>query len=93
MKLHELSERRRKIILWTIVIVLGIILFAWWARGLSEKLESIQKEGLGVELPEINTQIDFPEFLYIPDINADEENINENNETILEQNGEDQEGT
>ena len=86
MKLYELKERTRKMILWTTVIVLGIVLFAWWGRGLSEKLGNIQKEGLGVELPEINIPVDFSE---IPDINV--ENANENRETIVEQNGEGQE--
>ena len=78
MKLHELSERTRKIILWTTVIVLGIILLAWWGRGLSEKLGAIQEEGLNIELPEIDIPVDFPEISNIK-------------ETILEQNGEDQE--
>ena len=78
MKLHELKERTRKIILWTTVIVLGIILLAWWGRGLSEKIGAIQKEGLGIELPEIDTLVDFPEILNIKEI-------------ILEENGEGQE--
>ena len=78
MKLHELKERTRKIILWTTVIVLGIILLAWWGRGLSEKIGAIQKECLGIELPEIDTLVDFPE---IPNIK----------EIILEENGEGQE--
>lgn len=86
MKLYELKERTRKIILWTVVIALGIVLFAWWGRGLSEKIGDIQKEGIGIELPEINTLVDFPE---IPNINV--ESVTENKETILEENGEGQE--
>ena len=86
MKLHELKERTRKIILWTTIIALGIVLLAWWSRGLSEKIDEIQKEGIGIELPEIDTGIDFPE---IPNINV--ESPSENKETIVEQNGKGQE--
>lgn len=86
MKLYELKERTRKIILWTTVIALGIILFTWWGRGLSEKIGGIQKEGIGIELPEIDIPVDFPE---IPTINI--ESVSENKETIVEQNGKGQE--
>lgn len=86
MKLYELKERNRKIILWTTVITLGIVLLVWWGRGLPEKLDAIQQEGLGIELPKIDTPVDFPE---IPNINV--ESASENKETIVEQNGEGQE--
>jgi len=86
MKLYELPERNRKIILWTTVIALGIILFAWWGRGLSEKIGDIQKEGIGIELPKIDIPVDFPE---IPNINV--ESVSENKETSVEENGEGQE--
>ena len=86
MKLYELKERTRKIILWTTVIALGIVLLAWWGKGLSEKIGEIQKEGIGIELPEIDTPVDFPEIL-----NINVESPNENKETIVEQNGKSQE--
>ena len=86
MKLHELKERTRKIILWTTVIALGIVLLAWWGKGLSEKIGEIQKEGIWIELPEIDTPVDFPEIL-----NINVESPNENKEIIVEQNGKSQE--
>ena len=86
MKLYELKERTRKIILWTTVIALGIVLLAWWGKGLSEKIGEIQKEGIGIELPEIDTLVDFPEIL-----NINVESPNENKEIIVEQNGKGQE--
>ena len=86
MKLYELKERTRKIILWTTVIALGIVLLAWWGKGLSEKIGEIQKEGIGIELPEIDTPVDFPEIL-----NINVESPSENKEIIVEQNGKGQE--
>ena len=86
MKLYELKERTRKIILWTTVIAFGIVLLAWWGKGLSEKIGEIQKEGIGIELPEIDIPVDFPEIL-----NINVESPSENKEIIVEQNGKSQE--
>jgi len=41
MKIQELKETKRKVILWAVVAVLGIMLFFWWAKNVTETLKSI----------------------------------------------------
>lgn len=41
MKIQELPETQRKIILWTAVVILGIILFVWWGKNSVGSLQNI----------------------------------------------------
>jgi len=43
-KLQELPENKRKIILWSVVIVLGSVFFIGWARNLQQNLKTFPKE-------------------------------------------------
>jgi hypothetical protein len=68
-KLQNLSEPRRKRILWSVVIVIGAALFVLWLKNIQEKVKNFQgggfnfsslKEKIGempeVEIPEINEE-------------------------------------
>jgi len=37
-KLQQLPEKKRKIILWGILIVIALALLAWWVNGIRETL-------------------------------------------------------
>ena len=68
-KIQNLSEGKRKIILWSVVIIIGLPLFILWVKNVQEKLKSFPKgeskipslrqelQGLPrIELPEINEE-------------------------------------
>ena len=68
-KIQNLSEGKRKIILWSAVIIIGLPLFILWVKNAQEKLKSFPKgeskipslrqelQGLPrIELPEINEE-------------------------------------
>lgn len=44
MKTQELSETKRKMILWTVVVVLGIVLFFWWGKDVIDVLQQLEQE-------------------------------------------------
>jgi len=52
-KAQSLPENQRKIILWTIVILLGLTLLAFWSRSLEEKLGEVDIKGLEIPSLEI----------------------------------------
>ena len=54
-KLRNLPEKKRKIILWTVVILVGILLFIFYIKSLKLRLESKSYE-------EIREQLKIPEF-------------------------------
>ena len=53
--IQKFPEGVKKVILWTIVILLGIVLFFLWANG-------FQKRMSGVDLGEMKQEINFPEI-------------------------------
>lgn len=64
-KLQSLPEKTRKVILWSTVIVLALILLVWWVNSIKNRIaefrsdEFMEKLNLpSVELPEI---LEFPE--------------------------------
>lgn len=68
-KLQLLPDRQKKIILWTVVAVLGLIMGFFWVSGLINKLNQIGNELGQIELPifettsiETTTQSDQPIF-------------------------------
>jgi hypothetical protein len=54
-KLRGLPETQRKLILWAVVIILGLLLFVLWVKNVREKLQSFPRE-------EFKEQIRPPEF-------------------------------
>jgi len=64
-KLQALPETKRKMILWTVVIIFGLILFFFWLKNVQSKLESFPKEEFKekLNLPKLELpKIEMPEF-------------------------------
>ena len=74
-KLRVLPEKNKKIILWTIVIVIALVLFFFWFRNLGDKLANFKtgefKEKLNLPEPGM-PEFEMPAF-EIPDIYGQEE--------------------
>lgn len=49
-KLRNQSELKRKIILWAIMGVIGVSIFAWWISNARHTLERSKVQNLGEEL-------------------------------------------
>lgn len=49
-----LSENKKKIILWTIVIILAIIMGSFWIKGALKSFSKIGESVADINLPEIN---------------------------------------
>lgn len=54
-KLQRQPEHIRKIILWTVVIILGIALLGWWLRNSYNTLQQLQSE-------DVIEQLELPAF-------------------------------
>ena len=73
MKIQEFSETKRKAILWTVVVILGIMLFFWWGKNVKETLESTSFPEVPEEFKEsvqqAKEEFTFPTFeaLEIPE--------------------------
>lgn len=63
-KIQKLPEKKRKIILWIIVVVIGVGMLIWLIGGFGERLKVLQTEELKKELrlPELKQKLDIPEF-------------------------------
>lgn len=55
-RLQELPESQRKIILWAVVIIFGLVLLFWWVQGLKTRFEHLQGQEGTVQLPVVNIQ-------------------------------------
>lgn len=76
--MRQLSENTRKTILWSAVIILGIILFFWWGKSAIKDLQSISFPKVPKELEEsiqqAKEEFTFPAF---EDIEIPEEVLQE----------------
>lgn len=54
-KLQNLPESKKKIVVWTIVIVLGLVMGFFWIRGAMNSLQKLGESTNKIELPEIQT--------------------------------------
>lgn len=67
-KLQNLSESKRKIILWVVVIAFGLALFFSWGIAAKNKLRNFQKEDFIESFPPFENslqkmpEIEMPEF-------------------------------
>ena len=54
-KIQQLPEKKRKIILWSVIIILGAGLLFWWVNNLQKRVTGFPSEQLleGLDLPEI----------------------------------------
>jgi hypothetical protein len=57
MKIQEISETKRRIILWTIVIVLASLLFFWWGGNVAKTFKDISLPEVPKELQELKEDI------------------------------------
>lgn len=69
-KIQKLPESKRKIILWTIVVVIGLTLLFFWAKKVQNKFGSFEKEKIQEDLKLPN--LEMPDFNF-PEINNYEE--------------------
>ena len=53
-KLQNLSENKKKIILWTIVIILAVVMGIFWVGNAKKSFVKIGKEISNIEMPKIN---------------------------------------
>ncbi|MDA1337627.1 MAG: hypothetical protein O3C23_02590 [bacterium] len=73
MKIQELPVKQRKVILWTVVVGLGIVLFFWWGRSAIETIGNTSLPKVPKEVEESIQQtkegLTFPTFeeIEIPD--------------------------
>jgi hypothetical protein len=44
-RIQDLPEERKKIILWSIVAVLALILLSWWFNNFKAKMNALQSQG------------------------------------------------
>jgi hypothetical protein len=64
-KIQGLPERKRKIILWTVMVVLAASLLAWYIKTIKQKLNDFSGENLkkGLNLPDFEKELDnLPKF-------------------------------
>lgn len=57
-KLQNLPEKQKKIILWAIVVILGLIMGYFWINGAMNNLQKLGENVSQIKLPEIQTQSD-----------------------------------
>lgn len=66
MKIQELSETKRKVILWAVVGGLGIALFFWWGRNVQESFKNTSFPQIPKEFQEsiqqTKEEFTFPSF-------------------------------
>src|SRR3989339_561754 len=55
-KLRGLSDKNKKIVLWTIVVVLGLMMGFFWIKGAGNALSNLGSQMGNVQLPNIETQ-------------------------------------
>lgn len=54
-KLQNLSDRRKKIILWAIVAIVAAVMGFFWVRGVMDGLSKMSESAKSVKFPEIDT--------------------------------------
>lgn len=50
-----LSETKRKMILWVVVIIFGLVLLSFWTKSFQKRLQDFKKE-------EFKKELNFPEL-------------------------------
>lgn len=78
-KIQNLPEKKRKIILWAAVIIIGILLLTFYIKNVQQRLKSFQGGGFkqGLKIPELQEalkkvpKLEMPK-LEIPKISEEE---------------------
>ena len=81
-RIQELPLTKRKIIFWSIIIILGLILFTLWGWNVKRKIKSFQTEKFlkDMNLPKLQEDIENLPKPELPKFNI-EENLKEIEET------------
>ncbi len=69
-KIQKLSERKRKLILWLVIIIIGLIFFVFWIKNSAEKLRGLQKEIF--QLPSLGEELDKLPKVELPATSSEE---------------------
>ncbi len=69
-KIQNLPEGKRRIILWSIVIIVGFFIFALWIKNTQGKLKSFQ--GGGLNLPSLKEELKGMPKIEMPEISEEE---------------------
>ena len=77
-KLRSLPDGQKKIVLWTIVAVLGLAMGYFWIRGVMNSLSKIGQQVGQIQLPEVNNE-DMPK---IPSLDILTTTTPSNNEAV-----------
>ena len=77
-KLRALPEQQKKIILWTIVVVLAVTMGFFWVKGAINNFSKIGESIGKIDLP----QIDLPDMPQMPDMSI-LENITPGDQEII----------
>ncbi len=69
-KIQNLPEKKRKIILWLIVTIVGLILFGFWVENLQQKLKMFEGKRLKEEfrLPSLQEKLKEMPKIELPEI-------------------------
>lgn len=65
-KIQKLPKTKRKIILWTLLVILALVLLNFWLRDLKQRYQ-----GLNIAAPSFEKDINLPN-LEIPNINEEQ---------------------
>jgi type II secretory pathway component PulM len=93
-KIQDLPEKKRKILLWTIIAVLGITLFIFYVKNISQRIKSFQGRNIIEELkiPSLKQEIENIPTPEMPTTEELEEMIKES-QGQQEQQGQQEGGT
>ena len=69
-RIQSLPESRKKIILWSVIIVIGFALFILWIKNAQEKLKIFQ--GGGLNLPSLREELKGMPKIEMPEISEGE---------------------
>jgi len=79
-KLRSLEDKQKKIILWTIVGILGLTMGFFWIKGVMYKLENLK--AIDFDFPQMETSIGS-ENLPVVENNVEANNQNIENENLI----------
>jgi len=60
-KIREFDERKKKIIFWSTIVILGIILFLFYIKEVDNKIRNLQNEGAfkNMNIPGLKENMDL----------------------------------
>ncbi len=79
-KLQKLPEDQKKVILWSVVIIIALITLSWWGTNFKNKLKNFNSENLNeqLQIPELKEEFEnlpkfeMPEMPEVPELTDEE---------------------